>query len=127
MMSNDSLSILIIEDNNMFIKLACSLLKGHVIHQANDGETGIDLFTSETPDITFLDINLPDLNGLEVLKKLKEENSKSYIVMMTASNIVDDITESKKLGANGYLKKPFSAARLNEYIGEYRKYAADNS
>lgn len=126
-MSDDSLSILIIEDNNMFIKLACNLLKGHVIHQANDGETGIDLFTSETPDVTFLDINLPDLNGIEVLRKLKEQNPNAYVVMMTASNVVEDITNSKEIGANGYLKKPFSSARLNEYIDEYRKYAADNS
>ena len=120
-MTHDALTILLIEDNPMFYPLAKKALEGHELLTAGTAEKGISLFKKYTPHIVFLDINLPDGNGHDVLKELREIIPDAYVIMLTGSRLIDDITRSYDQGANGYIIKPFSKERIVEAIAEYRQ------
>ncbi len=119
---NKKLSILLIEDNGMFLSIASEMLSDHKILCAKTAKDGLLLYKKEKPDITLLDISLPDGNGHDVLKKIKKTNQNAYVVMMTASRLKDDVLKSMDAGAEGYIMKPFSSDILNECVKEYHEY-----
>jgi DNA-binding response OmpR family regulator len=121
--SNDEkLSILLVEDNGMFLNIAEEMLKGHKVISTKTAKEGMAAYKSEAPDITFLDIALPDGNGHEILKEIKEINQHAYVVMMTASRLKDDVIKSMEEGAEGYITKPFSEGMVRQCIKEYHEY-----
>ena len=71
------------------------------------GETGIELASSEAPDVLVLDLGLPDISGFEVLRRVRLF-SKIPIVILTASQKDDDMAKGLELGADDYVVKPFS-------------------
>jgi two-component system phosphate regulon response regulator PhoB len=81
---------------------------------ACDGTTALELAAELEPELIFLDVNLPDLSGLEVCRRLRREPSLSgvRIVMLTAAAQQDDIARGLAAGATHYLTKPFSPVRL---------------
>lgn len=124
--ANDPLSILIIEDNEMSLSIAETILAGggehHNIASAKTASEGIARFKELTPDITFLDITLPDGSGLDVLKEVKKEKSDAYVVVVTASRVKEDMWQAYDKGAQGYVMKPFSSQRMRECIEKYREH-----
>lgn len=125
--ANSPLKILVIEDNNMFINIVAELLPEHAVKGANSAADGIAKYKEFMPDITFLDIALPDGNGHELLRMLKQSNPSSYIVMMTASRLKEDILQAMQEGAQGYIIKPFSSEMLHGCITEYLDYKFGNA
>ena len=116
---NKSLTILVIEDNEMFRRLALEMLSGHNSSSAKNAADGMSQFKRKSPDITFLDIGLPDKSGLEILKEMKEISQEAFVVMLTASNVKADVKKSVELGADGYIIKPFSRKQIKHYIDQY--------
>jgi len=121
------LSILLVEDNGMFLNIAEEMLKGHKVIAAETAQKGVDAYKKENPDITFLDIALPDGNGHDILKKIKTMNEDAYVVMMTASRLKDDVLKSMGEGAEGYITKPFSEGMVKQCIKEYHEYKQKKS
>ncbi len=108
-------SILIIDDNADIRTLVGGLLRDRcVILQASNGRTGIRLASKYTPDLIICDVMMPDLDGLEVCRRLKSEISTSHIpiLMLTACSMDEQRIESYECGADAFLSKPFDSRML---------------
>ncbi len=108
-------SILVIEDDVLVRKTLLSHLakRGYEVVWAEMGEDGIQKFTEASPDLVILDIRLPDMDGLEVLRKVRERNRKATILVMTAYDDMKTTVEAVKLGAFEYLVKPLNYVELD--------------
>jgi len=108
-------SILIIEDDPLVRKTLASQLakKGFDVTVAESGEDGVRLYGETAPDLVLLDVRLPDIDGLEVLRKIKERNRRATILIMTAFDDMKTTVEAIKLGAFEYLVKPLNATELD--------------
>jgi DNA-binding NtrC family response regulator len=111
-------SILIIEDDPLVRKTLASQLgkRGFEIIAAEDGEGGVLSFAERCPDLVLLDIRLPDMDGLEVLRRIKDKNRRAIILVMTAFDDMKTTIEAIKLGAHEYLVKPLNTAELELVI-----------
>lgn len=119
------LKILLVEDNGIFLNIVSELLSDHIVKGAKTIEEGMDKYKQFKPDITFLDIALPDGSGHDLLLKLKDYDKSAYVIMMTASRLKEDILKSMDEGAQGYVVKPFASDMLNECLKEYYEYKAN--
>lgn len=108
-------SILIIDDDPLIRKTLVSHFKknGYELFMAEDGRNGLETFEQNMPDLTVLDIKLPDLDGLEVLKKIKEIDAAATVIVMTAYDDMKSTVEAIKLGAFEYLVKPLDYVELD--------------
>jgi DNA-binding NtrC family response regulator len=101
--------ILIIEDEKL-IRWSLRQRFGdenYVVAEAEDGRGGLTLLAGETFDLVMLDYKLPDMTGLEVLRKIRETDQDIVVVMMTAFSNVENAVEAMRLGAYDYVSKPF--------------------
>jgi CheY-like chemotaxis protein len=121
-MSEKPLSVLVIEDNQMFRSLALQVFDRADKMAATNAQEGFKKFKTFEPDITLLDIGLPDESGLDLLPRLIEHNPESYIVMLTMSRFSRDVDKAKNLGASAYIIKPFTHKKVEECIGAYHEY-----
>lgn len=109
--------ILYIEDNLLNIDLieaALSRYPGITLIKAHTGMEGIRLARSERPDFVLLDMHLPDIGGLEVVRALSEEiaGGKLRVALLTADTLSMDIVKAMSLGAYDYWIKPLGIAKL---------------
>lgn len=136
--SDKAVDILLVEDNLSDATLTIMALKnknlaGKLLH-VKDGAEALDFIfaqgafsnrkVEDTPYVILLDINMPKVNGLEVLKKLKSDQRTSRIpvVILTSSNEDRDLIESYKLGANSYIVKPVDFDKFTEAVTELGMY-----
>ena len=113
--------VLYIEDNpiNMdLIETALSMYPGITLVKAHNGMEGIRLARSEKPDFVLLDMHLPDIGGLEVVRALNEEiaSGQLRITLLTADTLSMDIVKAMSLGAYDYWIKPISLSKLDEAL-----------
>jgi two-component system response regulator AtoC len=108
-------SILIIDDDALIRKtLAAHLAKqGYEVRTAEDGESGLTAAADAPPDVVLCDIRLPDIDGLEVLDRLKESGHPAAVVIMTAFDDMKTTVEAVKKGAFEYLVKPLDYVALD--------------
>ena len=108
-------SILIVEDDPLVRKTLASQLakKGFEVVVAETGEDGVRLFGETSPDLVLCDVRLPDIDGLEVLRRIKERNRRAVILIMTAFDDMKTTVEAVKLGAFEYLVKPLNTTELD--------------
>ena len=106
--------ILIVEDEqNLADALAEILRQNHfLVDHAADGELGLDCALSGVYDIILLDIMLPKMNGMQVLKELRKTDKKTAVIMLTAKGEVVDKIDGLNHGADDYLPKPFNKDEL---------------
>jgi two-component system nitrate/nitrite response regulator NarL len=105
---SSNLRVLIIDDHTLFRDGLQGLLERHnidVVGSLGDGHEGIRLAQELKPDIILLDMRMPSLSGLEVLKQLQQNNFDAPIAMLTTSNDERDLVEALRNGAKGYLLK----------------------
>ena len=107
-------SILIIEDDALVRKTLASQLakQGFEVIAAGTGEEGVRAFGEAAPDLVLLDVRLPDADGLDVLRRIKDKNRRAVILVMTAFDDMKTTVEAIKLGAFEYLVKPLDATEL---------------
>lgn len=106
--------ILLIEDDiDLCTSLAFQLEnQGFTVDFCNDGDTGLDTILENRHDLIILDIMLPKLDGLTVLKKARKENISTPIILLTALGQVDDKVDGLDCGADDYIVKPFEFKEL---------------
>lgn len=106
--------ILFVEDEPSIAEAVASLLKKqhYSVDLAYDGETGLDYAASGVYDLLVLDIMLPKIDGITLLKTLRKQNIRTPIIMLTAKSEVDDKVLGLDAGADDYLTKPFQMKEL---------------
>jgi len=117
-------SVIIADDHH----ISLDLLKGIIIslgyskiRRYKDGKAALDGYKAETSDILFLDINMPELSGLEMLKEIRSLNPDAFIVIISGESSASNIKESLTNGAQGFVVKPFRAERIKDVLDKYQK------
>ncbi|MEX6209255.1 two-component system response regulator NarL [Providencia huaxiensis] len=109
-------TILLIDDHPMLrngVKQLISLEPTlRVIGEADDGVTGIKIAEEQDPDLILLDLNMPGMNGFEVLDDLRSRELSGRIILFTVSNYSEDLINALKRGADGYLLKDMEPEKL---------------
>jgi two-component system response regulator AtoC len=108
-------SILIIDDDSLIRKTLSSHLskQGFEVQTAEDGESGLKKYAEMGPDLVILDIRLPDTDGLDVLRRMKDQANRASVLIMTAYDDMKTTVEAIKLGAFEYLVKPLDYMALD--------------
>jgi DNA-binding response OmpR family regulator len=106
--------VLIVEDEKYIARSVEKVLKNnnYVVDLAHDGEYGLDCALSEIYDVIVLDIMLPKMDGLSVLKEIRKAGIKTAVIMLTAKGDLGDKIKGLDLGADDYLAKPFYTEEL---------------
>lgn len=107
------LNVLIVEDEPSYVEaLQVTLeVEGFHVSAALDGRTALVQFRSSRPDVILLDLMLPGLSGLDVLRRIRAE-SETPVIVVSAKDTESDIVTALELGADDYLTKPYSAREL---------------
>ena len=109
-------TVLIVDDEPAIVQLVRITLEGSRVRivEATDGASAIEQAIALQPDLILLDVDLPDVSGLDVCRRLKAEPAltQTRIVMLTAAAQQDDVARGRAAGADEYLTKPFSPVRL---------------
>ncbi len=108
-------SILIVDDDPLILKTLTSHFSksGFEVFKAGDGREGLQRYSETLPDLVILDIRLPDVNGLEALKRIREINKKALVIIITAYDDMKTTVEAIKSGAFEYLVKPLDFIELD--------------
>ncbi|KAA0549971.1 response regulator [Bacillus sp. BGMRC 2118] len=115
--------ILYIEDNESNIKLVENIFKSKLSYNlmiAKTGEAGIEIARNEEVDLILLDIHLPDLHGLEVLKLIRaiDKTKNTPVIAISANAMPEDIKQALNAGFDRYLKKPINIKEMLEVVGD---------
>ena len=115
------MNILLVEDDEVLSKGLIKALqgKGFVVNHVSCGKDAIHVVRTEAPDMMVLDIGLPDITGLEVLKTLRPILPQLPVLMLTARDTVEDKVAGLDAGADDYLAKPFD---IDELIARLRVF-----
>lgn len=117
-----SLSYLIVDDVSSvreFLRQTLVTMEVSEIHEASNGQDAITSFKTHLPDVVFLDIELPDMDGQQILKQLKSIKSNAFVVMVSAHSTVDNVKEAISNGAAGFIVKPFSPKKITTIMKKY--------
>jgi DNA-binding response OmpR family regulator len=108
------MQILLVEDDQSLAGGLCKALRneGFVMNHVAEGKAALHVVEVEPPDIVVLDLGLPDIDGLDVLKRIREQGSSIPILVLTARASIDARVSGLDLGADDYLPKPFETAEL---------------
>lgn len=112
--------ILVVEDEESLLKLESILFtsKGYQVTGVRDGKEALAAIAKEAPDLVVLDLMLPDMDGFEVCRSIKENSDTSAIpvVMLTAKKSSRDLERGRQVGADAYITKPFKSVKVLEVI-----------
>lgn len=110
--------ILVIEDEEILLNDLCKGLKikGYAVDQAEDGKKGYQMAIDEEYDLIILDLNLPEMDGLELLSKLRKEKNQTKVLILSANHQLETKLSGFELGASDYLTKPFHFEELEARI-----------
>ena len=108
-------SVLIVDDT-LFMRASIKQMleaKGHTVAgEASNGLEAIERFAAVKPDVILMDITMPDMDGLEALRRIKEIDKNAKVVMCTAMGQQAMVAKAVELGAQQFIVKPFQAERL---------------
>ncbi|WP_082235951.1 response regulator transcription factor [Halobacillus massiliensis] len=106
--------ILIVEDEEKIARVLELELdyEGYIVHKASDGLEGLTLYREKQWDLIFLDVMLPGLSGIELLKRIRTSDHVTPVIMLTAKDTVEDKVSGLDSGANDYVTKPFQIEEL---------------
>jgi two-component system chemotaxis response regulator CheY len=86
------------------------------IYEAADGASADQLFTAHHPQLIFLDIQLPDINGKVLLRRFKQQDKQAHVFMVSAHSSVENLKDALAGGAHAFVVKPFSAKRICKLV-----------
>ena len=118
-MTRQQYSVLIIDDAytvREYLRQTLMHLDIFQIHEASSGNRGLAIFEQNQHDLVFLDIELPDINGQQLLQQIKAQADKTHVVMITAHNSIDNVQQSIAAGASGFIAKPFSPLKIKNIV-----------
>lgn len=109
--------IAIIDDDQLIRALITNVLgKDYVFSVGTNGTDGLIEYVTYAPDILFLDIGLPDISGYAVLEQIMQIDPNAYVIILSGQSKKENILHALELGAQGFIAKPFTRAKLFDYI-----------
>lgn len=110
--------ILVVEDELDLLDAIAEGLRidGYAVDTSDDGEEGLELALVNDYDLVILDLNLPNIDGIDILKTIRENNKLTKVLILTARSTIEDRVKGLDLGANDYLVKPFHFDELEARI-----------
>ena len=119
---------MIVDDSGLTAKKLAKMIQeiGHsIVHVAGTGRDAVAAYGKVKPDLVTMDITMPDMNGIEATKLIKEQDPKALIIMVTSHGQEQMVIEAIKNGALGYVLKPVKRENLEKHITrvveKYRK------
>jgi len=122
-LTNENERVLIVEDNELNMKLFHDLLEAHGVEaiETRDGSNVLEIAREQKPVLILMDIQLPEISGLDVTKMLKEDEELKHIpvIAVTAFAMKGDEQKIRESGCEEYISKPISVTNFMEVIGKY--------
>lgn len=123
MAMSDRKTVLVVEDNKMNLELVTDILeaRGYDVIQATSGNEALEIANSEQPDLILMDIQLPEMDGLEVTRHLKKNTSTKDIevIALTAYAMRGDEAKAREAGCSSYIAKPINTREFARLIDSY--------
>jgi DNA-binding NtrC family response regulator len=115
--------VLVVDDEKVILRIIAAELEemGCIVDLSSDGEDASKKILNKKYDLAVLDVNLPKINGITLLKKIKETSPDTFVIMMTAYGSINNAVEAMRIGAYDYLTKPFENSELTNKIEEVFK------
>ncbi|MCI8372852.1 MAG: response regulator [Lachnospiraceae bacterium] len=118
-MTINDLTVLVCDDSilarkqlmNFLISIGCT----NIIEAAN-GTMAVEIYKSQKPDLVFLDIVMPEKNGIEATREIMEYDKDAYIVMASSVGTQTNLREALKLGAKDFIQKPLNTAQIQKVL-----------
>lgn len=110
----EKIHVLLVEDERTLSMIIKDTLEeqGFHISIAYNGEEGLRMFHSEHPEVVVADVMMPRMDGFEMVRRIRQADRTTPVLFLTARSGINDVVEGFELGANDYLKKPFSMQEL---------------
>ena len=119
--ANHPKKILVVDDALIIRKMIIDLAKEcgwAIAGEAKDGQEACEIYSNQKPDLVTMDMVMPNMNGLEALKKIREIDPNARVIMISAVNQKDKLVESIEAGASDFIVKPFDKTRLKALLGK---------
>lgn len=128
----EPLRLLVVEDDASVRNAILALITGEAreVRAVDTGAAAVELLAREPVDVVLLDINLPDMTGLEVLRRAREAGLKVMVIVVSGDDSIDSAIAALRLGAHEYIRKPFEPAALQRSVDNAltaRRLALENS
>jgi len=110
--------VLVVEDDDVArTMLAREIQKeGYIVLTAENGRVGMEVFEKENPHIVISDLKMPEMSGMEVLKKIKQVSPATLFILMSSYGEMDTVIEALRAGAFDYIKKPIDLDLLTQIL-----------
>ena len=120
----EQINVLLVDDEDEFVKSLSERMQMRDLETdvASNGEQALKLVDKEVPDVMVLDLKMPGIDGLEVLRRVKKAYPQVQVIMLTGHGSEKDEKEARRLGAFEYLQKPTEMDKLVETIKKAHKY-----
>ena len=128
-MSRELTRILVVDDEQPICELLEEFLsiKGYQVTMAASGEAAISKFEEYRPQMVLLDIRMPGMSGIDVLRKIREIDRNTGVVMLSAFGDANTIREALQIGADYYMEKPIELQRLAELLETWQANSGASS
>lgn len=126
-MGGKQLTVLIVDDSLLVRKQLRGILEEESckVVEAVNGEQAVEVLATAQPDLVFLDIVMPEQDGIEALKKIKEGNPRVKVVMVSSVGTQSYLKEAIKLGAYDFLQKPVNAEAIQRLLNNLKQEGCD--
>ena len=129
-MEKSKLKLLVVEDEKKLCDMIAKSLHqaGYEVDTCNDGEEALDMIYAEMYDLIVLDLNLPGMDGMDILRELRKENEETKVLILSARSQIADKVDGLDAGANDYMEKPFHLQELEARVRSLtrRKFVQKN-
>ena len=117
--------VLVIDNEDDARRLCEELLtgEGYEVYSATDTSSGLEMVKSLKPDMVIMDLHLPEVNGIEGLRRIKNLKEETLTILVTSSGTMDTVKEAMRHGAYDYITKPFDIELVKEVVNEGLKMA----
>ncbi|MDI6823426.1 MAG: response regulator [Bacillota bacterium] len=112
----------LVADDAAFMRMKLSNLlrqAGHEVLEANNGLEALEVYEAQKPDLVFMDITMPEMDGIEALKRLRALDPEARVVMCTALGQQSMVIEAVKSGAKDFIVKPFQPERVLQAVEKW--------
>jgi len=112
------LTAMVVEDEKVTNELLSSTFKNFFanVDSCFDGASALETYKSNTPDVVFVDIIMSGMDGIELSRKIRELNPNQIIIVISASNDIEKISESIEVGVNSFIQKPIDTKKIIELL-----------